>query len=238
MNSHITQFLKNVPGWLSVHEGLFLEKAVMSVSRKDGAIVEIGSFLGKSTIWMAMTGEKIYAVDPHKGTFSGGKTKPTYPLFIRNLSKAGVRKHVQPIVKTSKEAAKTWKKPIKFLFIDGMHDKNHAHEDYTLWSPYVTSGGIVAMHDAFCGWHGAGDVATHAIVQNPQFGEIGVVGSIIWGKSGKAYGFAGLKRTVTGMIINCCQIIHRAGLLPERLKFVIIHRFLRVFLINRFTSFL
>ena len=137
--------MKDVPGWLTAHEGQFLQKAAFAQKYRDGAIVEIGSFRGKSTIWLALAGDRIWAIDPHKGRVSGGRAAPTLPTFLKNISRAGVRKLVIPVVKTSRDAARRWTKPIKLLFIDGLHDEAHAKEDYRLWSPHVVERGMVAM---------------------------------------------------------------------------------------------
>jgi hypothetical protein len=215
---------------------MFLEKSLRSLRAIGGAVVEIGSYLGKSTIYLARTGEIIYAVDPHKGEFSGGKTKPTLPEFQKNLNKAGVSALVKPIVKTSEEANRTWKSPVKFLFIDGLHDEVHAQQDFELWSRHLSPNGIVAMHDAFCGWRGAGNVAMRQIVYSPEFGEIGVVGSIIFGVKKNVSIFGRVLKIFRQCTIELCQSIYRIDLIPKRIQFILVHRLLRIFLINRFTS--
>ena len=204
----IERIALSVSGWLTPHEGKFLYKAAKLLKNHKGTIVEIGSYCGKSTLYLAAGGEHVYAVDPHKGNVSGGNMKPTYDIFLKNIRKAKLQHSVHPIVKTSRSACRGWTKPIKMLFIDGLHDALHAKEDYTLWSRHLVDGGIIAMHDAFCAWEGAGDVAIKNIVQNDQYREIGVIGSIIYGIRGK----------------------------PKGIQFILVHRLLRLLLINRFTS--
>ncbi len=110
----VLEFISHLDGWLSSHEGFFLYEAAKSKESK-GEIMEIGSWMGKSTIClasgsMAARREKVTAVDPHKGEFSGengiGKKSPTFKKFIANLTKAGVAKWVMPLVATSEKAAK------------------------------------------------------------------------------------------------------------------------------------
>lgn len=226
--------MNQIKGWLTGHEGQFLEKVVRYLAPRDGAIVEIGSYLGKSTIQLAQSGETVYAVDPHKGEVSGGKMKPTLSEFLHNLKTAGVSAHVKPIVKTSKEASRSWKLPVKFLFIDGLHDYNHAREDFSLWSTFVPTGGIIAMHDAFCGWEGAGRVAMRDIVYSPDFKEIGVVGSIIYGVKGRP---KALQKVFKQCVIELCSSIYKSSWIPNRIQFILVHKFLRILLVNRFTSF-
>ncbi len=229
--------MEEISGWLTEHEGIFLEKAISSLRGTPGAIVEIGSYLGKSTVHLAQAGETVYAIDPHKGNFSGGRTGSTKKQFLFNLERENVRAFVKPIIKTSKEASKTWTKPIKFVFIDGLHDKNHALEDFQLWSPYLISGGMVAMHDAFCGWDGAGAVAMRHIVYGDEFGEIGVVGSIIYGVKKNIGIFGWIQKEFRQCIIELCQSIYRSPYISKRVQFILVHKLLRVLLINRFSVY-
>ncbi|OGG11547.1 hypothetical protein A2Z00_04885 [Candidatus Gottesmanbacteria bacterium RBG_13_45_10] len=236
MDTKTYAFVSKIPGWLTKHEGQFLEKAARSVKHIDGEIVEIGSYCGKSTIWLARESSAVYAVDPHKGEVSGGKTAPTLPAFLRNLEIAGVRDKVIPIVKTSKTAVREWHKPIALLFIDGLHDYEHALEDMSFWSRFVVSGGIVAMHDAFCGWIGAGDIAMRHIVRSPDYSEIGVVGSIIYGKKGKQTLFTRICNFHSQFVIQVSQNLYRSRFVPKFVAFFLAHRLLRILLINRYTS--
>ena len=237
MRKRMLGILKDVPGWLTIHEGQFLEKAALLQKRKSGAIVEIGSFRGKSTIWLSLAGDRVWAIDPHKGEFSGGRTASTLPGFLKNLSRAGVRTLVTPVLKRSKDAARSWHRPIKLLFIDALHDEVHAKEDYMLWSPHVVAGGMVLMHDAFCGWQGAGDVAMRHIAYGGAYREIGVIGSIIYGVKGKPWVVSRMNKLRNQLVIELCMGIYRAAWIPRGVAFVLVHRFLRIFLINRFTSF-
>lgn len=229
--------MNEIPGWLTAHEGLFLEKAAKFLHHTPGSIVEIGSFLGKSTIRLAQAGDTVYAVDPHKGEFSGGKVGSTKKQFLLNIKQAGVISLVKPIIKTSKLAARTWKRSIKFVFIDGLHDFRHAKEDFQLWSPYLVDRGIVAMHDAFCGWEGAGTVAMRHIVYGPEFGEIGVVGSIIYGVKKNMGFFERILKVFRQCVIELCQCIYKVSIFPKRIQFILVHKLLRIFLVNRFSSF-
>jgi len=135
----------DVEGWLSEKEGLYLYSLARLVS-KLGCIVEIGSWKGKSTIWLAMGsqavgGGKIYAVDPHTPDGSSEKA------FRENIKKAGVESIVVPMVMSSIEAVQGWQKPIGILWIDGDHKYRGVRSDFFGWYPYVVEGGVIAMHD-------------------------------------------------------------------------------------------
>src|SRR6187401_3209034 len=69
----LTHFSKSVTGWLSESQGLALYQ--MARRSVDGGVLEIGSFCGKSTLFIALgckhSNSKFYAVDPHKRMFEG-----------------------------------------------------------------------------------------------------------------------------------------------------------------------
>jgi len=190
--SQILTYISQLDGWLSMHEGFFLYESAR-LGKGKGEIVEIGSWMGKSTICLAAGSasknrEKIHAIDPHKGEFSKnntiGKKSPTFKKFRDNLQKAGLLSYVKPLITTSRTAAKAWKRPIRLLFIDGLHDYKNTLQDFTLWSPFVSTSGIIAFHDAFCGHNGPERVVLENVLQS-EWKNIGVVGSIIFVQKGK-----------------------------------------------------
>ena len=111
-----------VEGWLTKDEGRLLHKAAKKCSAK-GAIVEIGSWKGKSTIWIAKGSKagkhaRVYAVDPHVGSSEHKKmfgTVATFQDFKRNIKEAQADDIVSPIVKTSKDAAADFVEPIELV---------------------------------------------------------------------------------------------------------------------------
>lgn len=227
--------MKDIPGWLTTREAYFLSQAALETKQNIGVIVEIGSFHGKSTINLARAGEPVYAVDPHKGNFSGGKTRSTLAAFLKNIKEAHAEDVIHPIVKTSKQASAGWKLPIKMLFIDGLHDRAHAWEDYSLWAVHVGTGGIVAMHDAFCGWPGAGSVAMDRIVRSGEYKDIGVIGSIIYGVKGVASTDEKVRLFLKRYVIEVSQWIYGRLWIPRPIAFFLVHRVLKILLLNRFS---
>jgi len=118
---------------------------------KEGVIVEIGSWKGRSTIWLGWGAKegnnKVYAVDPH----SGSPTEPgsTYEEFLENIKRAGLEETVVPIRRTSMEALKEWTFPIGILFIDGDHKYEAVVNDFMGWGKFLVEGGSLAIHDTF-----------------------------------------------------------------------------------------
>lgn len=235
MNKQTLAFVRTVPGWLTLHEGQFLEKAARLTKNVPGVVVEIGSYCGKSTIWLAQAGKTVVAVDPHKGVLgSGNKTRPTLVAFKKNLQRAKVDAWVTPVVATSRKSERRWTKKVSLLFIDGLHDEAHAREDFTLWAPHVARGGIVAMHDAFCGWDGAGRIALEKIASSDTFSDIGVVGSIMYGIKGQKNLFTRLNKARCRVVIRLARAVDSQKVLPRDLSIFIVHKILRLFLVNRF----
>lgn len=128
-----------------------------------GEIVEIGSFKGKSTCWLAYGAksagrEKVTAIDPFTGSpehQADGhlpdqdllELGSTFPVFQKNLRKLELDDHVLPVVAASADAARDWDRPIRLLFIDGDHSYEASKQDFEAWSPHVVPGGVIALHD-------------------------------------------------------------------------------------------
>jgi predicted O-methyltransferase YrrM len=175
-------------GYLATEEGVAL-MLLAAHGPSAGAIVEIGSFLGKSTSWLALgsksTGrEKVAAVDWFRPlSFMAESSDPedkaihergsTYPFFLANLKRFGVEGQVTPIVAPSAEAAATWNgDAIRLLFIDGNHLYESVLKDFFLWSPFVRSGGIIAIHDYLPQWSGIVRFYDEHIAPDPGYSEL------------------------------------------------------------------
>jgi len=176
----IREIVARVDGWLSDIEGEFLYSVAKNCKGK-GVIVEIGSWKGKSTIWLAKGSKagnevKVYAIDPHTG---GPDLGPAWTLedFEKNIKMAEVDDIVIPIVKTSEEAAETFEQPVEFVFIDGAHEYELVKLDFLLWFPKLIEGGIIALHNT-TDWPGPKKVAEEFLHKSVNFRNVGLVDSI------------------------------------------------------------
>jgi MMP 1-O-methyltransferase len=133
-----------------------------------GPIAEIGTYCGKSTIYLAaaasQSGQLVVTVDHHRGSEENqpgweyhdsglvdqavGKLD-TLPAFRSTLAATGLEEHVIAIVGRSADVARLWRTPLGMLFIDGGHTEAAATADYEGWAPWITSGGALAIHDVF-----------------------------------------------------------------------------------------
>ena len=145
---------KRIEGWLAPAEAAFLYMAAQNCTGK-GVILEIGSWKGKSTIFLAKGSKagsnvKIFTVDPHTGASEHKAIDPdvwTYPEFKSNIQIMDVDDVVVPLVMTSEEAEKDWNMPVERLFIDGAHEYELVELDFKLWYPHVVKVGMILMHD-------------------------------------------------------------------------------------------
>jgi len=177
----------NIEGWLQFTEGAFLYKAAKNCEGR-GVIVEIGSWKGKSTIWLAKGSKagnntKVYAIDPHTGSSRSRKRYGkvwSYPEFEHNIIEANVQDIVIPVIKTSKEAEQEWDgKPIELLWIDGAHEYEMVKLDFELWSHYLIEGGIIAFHDTI-GWKGPRRLVKEEIYTSHNFTNVRFTYSITY----------------------------------------------------------
>jgi CheY-like chemotaxis protein len=139
-------------------EGFFVspiqERWLLRAARllPEGAtIVEIGSFKGRSTCCLAYgcrnTSKHVFAIDTFLGDEADSRQGVYLDDFQRNIETCGLSAYVTPIPGRSTEVAKTWDKPIHFLFIDGSHEYQDVLADFENFFPYVVPGGIIAFHD-------------------------------------------------------------------------------------------
>ncbi len=136
-------------GWLSDNEGAFLFLHAKNGPAK-GAIVEIGSWKGRSTIWLAKGSksakrEKVYAIDPHIGSYENNKEN-TFKEFKQNIKDAGIDDHVVPIVAKAEDVAKKWNKLVRLLWVDGSHNYEDVKRDVLIWEKFLVYVGMIDLH--------------------------------------------------------------------------------------------
>ena len=157
-------------GFMPSEEGDALHAAAFTAGHVLPGLpfVEIGSYCGRSTIWLGDAAEQcktvLYAVDHHRGSEenqSGWEhhdtslvdadigRMDTLPRFRRAVYDAGLEQCVVAMVGQSHTVARHWRTPCSFVFIDGGHGVEPAGADYNGWAPHVAAGGILAIHDVF-----------------------------------------------------------------------------------------
>lgn len=148
--------LATLEGLVSEQVGTRLAEYASTV---DGAhaIVEVGSYKGKSTCYLAegaAIGNEpaVYAVDPWdlEGNVTGRfgfAEAATREAFVRQVAHAGHSGRVRARQAFSLDAASDWSGPIGLLYLDGSHLYDDVRADFEAWFPHVVERGIVVFDD-------------------------------------------------------------------------------------------
>lgn len=134
----------------------------------DGPFLEIGSYCGKSAIYLGAAARDndrlLFAVDHHRGSEENQAgwewhepdlvdletgLMDTLPTFRSTIHRAGLEGTVVAVVGDSPRVASSWQTPLALVFIDGGHGEEPAHLDYEGWSPKLAAGGKLLIHDVF-----------------------------------------------------------------------------------------
>jgi len=149
-------------------EGMALYDAGASVPVGGSPMLEIGSYCGKSAVYLGTAAEErdtiLYSLDHHRGSEENQAgwewhepdlvdpeigLMDTLPRFRRTIHDAGLEGAVVAVVGDSPTVGRHWTMPLSLLFIDGGHGTEPAHRDYETWSRHVEPGGLLAIHDVF-----------------------------------------------------------------------------------------
>jgi len=169
----------DIQGWFDAE--LVYDKAYEAFKNDDDVIfVEVGSWKGKSTVYMAQLIKgyisppvsegmraqkcdiKFYAVDHFKGSDEDAHRreiadlaklgKTLFDVFYGNLVQAGVAHLVFPIQTDSISATRCFQPhSISFCYLDGAHDFQSVTNDLSAWYMLMKHGGILAGHDWYWG---------------------------------------------------------------------------------------
>jgi len=166
---------REAKGFMPDEEGVALSALAGRVTRAGfSSIVEIGSYCGRSTLYLAsgVAGAMspgappalIFSVDHHRGseenqagwehhdeTLVDEKTGliDTLPFFRSAIHSAGAEDLVVAVVGDSASVAARWQLEAGLVFVDGGHGEQPAWADYMGWAPRVALDGFLAIHDVF-----------------------------------------------------------------------------------------
>jgi predicted O-methyltransferase YrrM len=157
----VLEAIGDVEGWLTPAQARRLWDAARAVTG-PAAIVEIGSYRGRSTIVLASgaaAGVDVIAIDPHAGNDRGPRQihgaaadgQADHDAFAANLRRTGVDARVRHVRQFSQRPAAhdAVDGPIDVLFVDGAHGYGAARADLDGWGGRVADGGTMLVHDAF-----------------------------------------------------------------------------------------
>ena len=159
--------IDQVKGFLADDEAAALYNAALTLSAK-APVLEIGSYCGKSTVYIGTACKKaggvLYALDHHRGSEEhqlgeeyhdpdlyddSAGLMDSFKEFRKNMRATRLEATVIPIVASSALASRGWNTPLSMVFIDGGHSMAAATTDYRSWASHIIPGGILAIHDLF-----------------------------------------------------------------------------------------
>lgn len=163
---------EDLQGQVLAAEGAWLRAAARLVPAGQ-AIVELGSYTGKSTCCFAVGSAegqraRVYAIDlwtqgthdpetrrfyeydpasgeeQHNSKFS---RQPALDLFNERRALYDPLGLIQPITGLTTKIAEVFAEPVGLLFIDADHTYEAVKADFEAWAPKVVAGGTIALHD-------------------------------------------------------------------------------------------
>lgn len=195
----LAQIADAVRGFMPPAEGAALAHFASLVLAPGTTGIEVGSYCGLSTIYLAhaakVAGATIVSVDHHRGSEENGPgwehhdaglvdplsgTLDTLYRFRRTLEVAGIADQVVAVVADSATAASVLA-PARLVFIDGGHGREVAWRDYRSYAPKVEKDGLLLIHDVFedpaQGGRPPWEIYREAL-ESGDFAEIGQEGSL------------------------------------------------------------
>jgi predicted O-methyltransferase YrrM len=154
-------------GFMPPAEGTALYETAVEYG-PAGPILEIGTYCGKSAIYLGaaarVAGTVVVTVDHHHGSEENQAgwehhdpslvdpctgRMDTLQTFRSTIAAAGLEDHIVAVVGASRTVSALWRTQVGMLFIDGGHAEEHARCDYEGWAPWVAVGGALVIHDVF-----------------------------------------------------------------------------------------
>lgn len=156
-----------IKGFLDEREADYLYKLAL-VAGKIGPCLEIGSYCGKSAIYIGsackINKSALFSIDHHCGSEEQqpgeayfdpdllnretGKID-TLRFFRKTITDFNLEDTIIPIIGRSETVGRAWQTPLSFIFIDGSHAYESVLNDYKIWSRHLVPDGYLVFHDIF-----------------------------------------------------------------------------------------
>ena len=159
--------IDKVKGFLDEREAEKLYTLALEAGKK-GPCLEIGSYCGKSSVYLGRACKEnstvLFSIDHHVGSEEQQPGQEYFDpdLFDKETGKVDTLKHfrktifdfglddvVIPLVGRSATIGSVWQTPVSLIFIDGSHAYESVLSDYTIWAKNVITGGYLLFHDIF-----------------------------------------------------------------------------------------
>ncbi|MFG1700240.1 class I SAM-dependent methyltransferase [Nonomuraea sp. NPDC049309] len=199
MPPELLRAAQQAKGFMPDDEGLALYETACRYGNL-GPIGEIGTYCGKSAVYLGAAarqiGSVVVTVDHHRGSeeiqpgwehHDPSLIDPRFgkmdslPFFRETIAAAGLEDEVIAIVGRSEQVAALWNTPLGMLFIDGGHSDEPVTRDYEGWAPHVMTGGALVFHDIYPDPADGGQAPYRVYLRalaSGAFAEVAVTGSL------------------------------------------------------------
>lgn len=140
---------------LTNDEKVYLNKIIKKINKDNPVALEIGSYIGASSCFLANSltkqNGKLYCIDTWQNDSMTEGEKDTYKEFKKNTAR--YEKVIIPLRGYSYNVVKefeNYNKKIDILFIDGDHSYEGCKTDWQLYSSYLNKNAVIIFHDT--GW--------------------------------------------------------------------------------------
>ena len=145
-----------IEGWFSSADANFVRSICGSV--KNGIVVELGFFAGRSTAVMApicMRNNTAYhaidnckGVNPRDPATKAQQSRDMLKVFNDNMTAIQIRAYINVHIIDSAAAAELFSdESVDFCFVDASHVAEDVKRDIEAWWPKIKQGGIIGGHD-------------------------------------------------------------------------------------------
>jgi predicted O-methyltransferase YrrM len=127
---------------VSAEHARYLLWAMRETDHLSGCVVEVGSWRGVTTAYLAAaTEDRVVAIDP----WIGDRNEENYEQFLACTSGFP---NIRCERKAFGQAAREWVHgPVRFVFVDAAHDYANVAHDIAVARSLTLQGGIIAIHD-------------------------------------------------------------------------------------------
>lgn len=137
----------DIPGWLEQENRLHLDNLIRYFNVKT--VIEVGGFLGLSTVFLARRVDTVYTVDPFKqpetdvetynnvesAVREGHASRNFFGQWEQNVQRFGMRDRVCPYVGTTAQMAQQLPDEVDMVYLDGDHSWEGILTDLALLAP-------------------------------------------------------------------------------------------------------
>jgi len=184
--NNLEEMIEQIPGWCPKAQGEFLKTESSRANSLGQTVIELGTFMGKSTAWIASgqnDPEGFYTIDLHDPNYATKKgidpeeTPEGYLAWLDMLDKVCFVK--DDSAKWSGNYRTLDNRPVGMLYIDANHDYIAVKRDFDFWEPFLAEESLVVFDDYTIDHPGVrqffDEIRYHAQVR-----EHGMVGHAAW----------------------------------------------------------